>query len=264
MKIRKGFTLIELLVVIAIIALLLAVIVPALQLAKEKAKNLTCRANVRSLSLALRLYTEQTDGQLFSYYSGLYLNQLTDQIGEMDKVRFCPSTKLNEAVVGSGSSDWGESKITWIWYSGVDEPEHGSYGLNGWLYDYPSTYDNSWVEPSDVLQKKAYPNTIQTSSSAAVPVFFDAIWVDAWPQDTDTVPAAHDLETGHSGNDSPVAQHMRRLVINRHWGGVNVSFLDGHVDFVPLERLWSYKWHREFITDGDDKLRVDGTPIYKK
>lgn len=44
----KGFTLIELLVVIAIIALLLAILMPALRKAKESAREIICRANLRS------------------------------------------------------------------------------------------------------------------------------------------------------------------------------------------------------------------------
>lgn len=263
----KGFTLIELLVVIAIIALLMAVVVPALRLAKEKSRNLLCRANVRSLSLALRVYTEQTDGELFSYYDGLYLNQLSEQIDEMDEVRYCPSTKLNETDVAVNSAKWGTSERTWIWNSGVPEPEHGSYGLNGWLYDYPKEYDNSWVESKANLEKKAFHNTLQASNSASVPVFFDAVWVDAWPQDTDTVPSNHNLhrvETDDTGTDSPVTNHMRRLLVDRHGGSISIAFLDGHVEPVKLEKLWSLKWHREFSIYSGDKLRIDDTAIYKK
>lgn len=261
----KGFTLIELLVVIAIIGLLMAVIVPALRLAKEKARDLSCRANVRTLGLALRVYSEQTGGKLFSYYDGLYLNQLTDQIGEVNKVRYCPSTKRDETAVNAA---WGSARKTWIWTSGVSEPEHGSYGLNGWLYDYPDDYENySWVESEVNLQKKSFSNTLQASNSASVPVFFDAVWVDAWPQDADTVPSNHTLHregTGDTGNDTPVTNHIRRLLVDRHEGSVNMSFLDGHVGAVNLERLWSLKWHQEFNTYHDDKFRADGTRIYTK
>ena len=49
---RKGFTLIELLVVIAIIALLLAIIVPAVKMAKRKAASAVCLTNVKNLSVA--------------------------------------------------------------------------------------------------------------------------------------------------------------------------------------------------------------------
>lgn len=50
MKKEKGFTLIELLVVIAIIALLMAIIIPALNIAKQQAQGIVCLANVRGLA----------------------------------------------------------------------------------------------------------------------------------------------------------------------------------------------------------------------
>ena len=61
---RKGFTLVELLVVIAIIALLLAIVVPSLQSARELALRITCGTNLRSLSLATLMYGEDENDQL--------------------------------------------------------------------------------------------------------------------------------------------------------------------------------------------------------
>lgn len=59
--IKNGFTLIELLVVVAIIALLLAVIAPALRKAKESARKTVCTSNVRQLAMAFGLYEEAND-----------------------------------------------------------------------------------------------------------------------------------------------------------------------------------------------------------
>ena len=63
-RMTKGFTLIELLVVISIIALLLSIILPSLRRAKESGKRAVCLNNVRSLSIAYVLYTDDNQGKL--------------------------------------------------------------------------------------------------------------------------------------------------------------------------------------------------------
>ena len=69
MKRNSAFTLIELLVVIAIIALLVSILMPSLQKAKEMAKNVVCMSNQRSVALAIVLYVEDYDDQ-YPYNSG--------------------------------------------------------------------------------------------------------------------------------------------------------------------------------------------------
>ncbi|HUU15825.1 MAG TPA: type II secretion system protein, partial [Sedimentisphaerales bacterium] len=62
MRRRKGFTLIELLVVIAIIALLMAILMPALQRVKHQANAVTCQSNLRQWGLYFSFYTEENNG----------------------------------------------------------------------------------------------------------------------------------------------------------------------------------------------------------
>ena len=71
---KKGFTLIELLVVISIIALLLAILMPALAKVKLKAASVVCLTNVKNLSLGWFMYQENSDGWIMGCNMNATLN----------------------------------------------------------------------------------------------------------------------------------------------------------------------------------------------
>ena len=64
MKKRCGFTLIELLVVISIIALLLAILLPALGKVRKQARRMACSSQLRQQTMALVLYSENYEGKI--------------------------------------------------------------------------------------------------------------------------------------------------------------------------------------------------------
>lgn len=123
-----GFTLIELLVVIAIIALLMAVIMPALTKAKEQARMVMCASNNRQITLAVKVYADSNDDLIpsnelgrydFNYdiarsESGGYWTNMgrlyRDGIIEAYEVFFCPSDKVRKPNVDYGIVSGGPLK----------------------------------------------------------------------------------------------------------------------------------------------------------
>ena len=95
---KKAFTLIELLVVIAIIALLLAILVPSLGLAKEQARRIICKNHLKQIGLSLKIYAEENDGKLplneqgnWAWDVSFFTTDLVMDSGGSEKTFYCPS-----------------------------------------------------------------------------------------------------------------------------------------------------------------------------
>jgi prepilin-type N-terminal cleavage/methylation domain-containing protein/prepilin-type processing-associated H-X9-DG protein len=245
MRKPKGFTLIELLVVIAIIALLMAILMPALQRVKEQAQSIACQAKLRQWGLAFKFYTDDNEGYFNRREEQLWMTAMEPYYNEDPDMLLCPTaTRLME-----NTADWGTFKAaTNIGYI-------FSYGINSWTNNNAGDRGGTrWVEWfwKNVQNNTSVATGTRTStgrvvSTNQIPVFGDCTWYDAWPQHADQ-PVSHPDAFG-IGNQGTSGE-MNHFCIDRHNGFCNLTFMDWSVRPVGLKELWTLKWNRNFDTSG--------------
>jgi prepilin-type N-terminal cleavage/methylation domain-containing protein/prepilin-type processing-associated H-X9-DG protein len=245
-----AFTLIELLVVIAVIGILAAMLLPALNRAKQRGQSAACLSNERQINLSYRLQREDTSQRLDQpeIYEWWYAN-----FGTAGLPWICPSAPYKRGAGSDVLSAWRSAILPDL------TNRIGSYAFNYYLLEASFA---RWDNVNPAYAARALTNDFTTEEQVQrpllTPVLSDATYFYVAPLATDSPNPVTDLQISGMCQVA-IPRHGNRpqpLPRAKQWppnqlslplpGAVNVAFFDGHGETVKLDNLWQLYWHRDY------------------
>ena len=239
MKKLKGFTLIELLVVISIISLLLSILMPSLQKAKEMARRVVCSNNLRTIGLCNEIYAFEYNGWLVPFNDHTLPGYKTTWIANQAfrEIMNTNSKKSVAVIGGNGASSQFSVPAEYLCPSDRISNDQAnaynnvvllSYGYN--ITDWGFSVAGSG-NPNPIGHKAA-----QITSPAMKLAFADSVdfWLDWGGAD---YRSGWDI-LGQANIQAYKDKGVHGPTIYRHNDGANILFFDGHSERYVKEELF--------------------------